>query len=149
MSAIVSLVRHPIRERFLPKAMLASDLVLWLFWLPVALRIFTIPRLLERLAHSRRDNVSNSMDLKEAIKIATRLCNLRPFRSRIFPQRCLRQSLTLYRTLNRMGYSVELHFGIYKKGEELRGHSWVTIEGKPVAERTRTEIFKPIYSYRL
>jgi hypothetical protein len=148
MSAIVSLVRHPIRERFLPKAMLASDLVLWLFWLPVALRIFTIPRLLERLAQSRRDNVSNSIDLKEAIKIATRLCNLRPFRSRLFPQRCLRQSLTLYRTLTRMGYPVELHFGVYKDGEELRGHSWITTEGKPVAEGTRTEIFKSIYSYR-
>jgi hypothetical protein len=149
MGAIISLVRHPIRERFLPKVVFASDLLLWLFWLPVALRIYTIPRLLERLAQSRRDDASNSMNLNEAVKIATRLCNLRPFRSRFFPQRCLRQSLTLYRTLTRMGYPVELHFGIYKNGEELRGHSWVTIEGKPVAETTRTEIFKPIYSYRL
>jgi hypothetical protein len=148
MSAIVSLVRHPIRERFLSKAMFASDLVLWLVWLPAALRIYTIPRLLERLAQSRRNDASNSMNLNEAVKIATRICNLRPFRSRFFPQRCLRQSLTLYRTLTRMGYPVELHFGVYKNGEKLRGHSWVTIEGKPVAEGTRTEIFKSIYSYR-
>jgi hypothetical protein len=149
MNAIVSLVRHPVRERFLSKAVFASDLVLWLVWLPVALRIYTSPRLLERLAQSKGDDVSNSLKLMEAVKIAIRLCNLRPFRSRLFPQRCLRQSLTLYRTLNRMGYPVELHFGVYKNGEKLRGHSWVTVEGKPVAEKTRTEIFKPIYSYRL
>jgi hypothetical protein len=148
MSAMIRFVRHPIRERFLPKAVFASDLVLWLFWLPVALRIYTIPRLLERLAQfSRRHNVSSSIELTEAVKIATYLCNLRPFRSRIFPQRCLRQSLTLYRALTRMGYPVEIHFGIQKEGEELRGHSWVTIKGEPVAEKTRTEIFKPIYSY--
>jgi hypothetical protein len=46
-----------------------------------------------------------------------------------------------------MGHPVEIHFGIHKDGEDLQGHSWVTIQGKPVAERTQTEIFKPVYSY--
>ena len=64
-----------------------------------------------------------------------------------FPRPCLRQSLTLYRVLTRMGYPVEIHFGVRKAGDDLQGHSWVTIEGKPVADRTRMDVFKAVYSY--
>jgi hypothetical protein len=129
---------------FLSKAVLASDLLLWLFWLPVTLRIHTLPILLKRLARNKKHK--RKMPLKDAVGIVTRICNLRPFRSRIFPKRCLRQSLTLYRTLSQMGYPVELHFGIHKDGDDLKGHSWVTIQGKPVAERTGMEIFRAVYS---
>jgi hypothetical protein len=55
--------------------------------------------------------------------------------------------LTLYRVLTHMGYPVELHFGVCKAGDDLQGHSWVTIEGKPVAERTGTYLYKTVYSY--
>ena len=51
MSRIISFARDPIR--FLSKAVLAWDLVLWLFWLPVMLRIHTVPMLLKRLAEQK------------------------------------------------------------------------------------------------
>ena len=60
------------------------------------------------------------MELREAIGIVTRVCNLRMFRSRIFPKLCFRQSLALYRTLNQMGYPVEIHFGVKKDDKIFR-----------------------------
>ena len=65
----------------------------------------------------------------------------------MFPKPCLRQSLALYRVLTRMGYPVEIHFGVRKQDQELVGHSWVTIHGHPAAKQRRPGNFKPIYSY--
>jgi hypothetical protein len=134
------------RKGFLSKAALALDLVVWLFCLPFIWRFRAIPTLLKRLARDGKPKRKAPIELKDAVGIVTRICNLRPFRSRIFPKRCLRQSLTLYRTLSQMGYSVEIHFGVHKDGDDLQGHSWVTIQGKLVAERSGVEIFKSVYS---
>jgi hypothetical protein len=143
MGRVMSIVRYP--SCFLSKALLASDLLLWLFWLPVTLRIHTLPILLERVARNKRHK--RKMPLKDTAGIVMRISNLRPFRSRIFPKRCLRQSLTLYRTLSQMGYPVEIHFGIHKDGGHLQGHSWVTIQGRPVAEGSGMETFRSVYSH--
>lgn len=145
MSRIVSFLRDPIR--FLSKALLALDLVLWLFWLPVMLRVHAIPMLLKRLARSEKHIRETPMELRDAVDIVTRICNLMPFRARIFPQRCLRQSLALYRTLSQMGYPVEIHFGVMKDSKNFHGHSWVTMQGEPVADTARSEVFRVVYSY--
>ena len=145
MSRIISFARDPIL--FLAKALLALDLVLWLCWLPVMLRVHTIPMLLNRLARSEKHIRRTPMGLRDVVGIVTRICNLRPFRSRFFPKVCLRQSLTLYRTLSQMGYPVEIHFGALKDGEDLYGHSWVTMHGEPLADTARSGVFKVVYSY--
>lgn len=145
MSRIVSFLHDPIR--FLSKALLALDLVLWLFWLPLMLRIYSIPMLLKRLARSEKYIGKTPMELRDAVGTVTRVCNLKPFRSRIFPQRCLRQSLVLYRTLSQMGYPVEIHFGVMKDSKNFHGHSWVTMQGEPVADTARSEVFRVVYSY--
>ena len=144
---MINCLRHPIRENFLAKAVLGSDLLLWLFWLPVMLRIQTIPILLKRLALSEAHVKKTPMELSEAIGIVTRVCNLRVFHSRIFPKPCLRRSLTLYRTLNQMGYPVEIHFGVRKDHKNLQGHSWVTIDGEPLADTAPDGQFNVVYSY--
>jgi len=46
-----------------------------------------------------------------------------------------------------MGYPVEIHFGVRKDGNALHGHSWITLDGKPLGERNPTDVFRPIYSY--
>ena len=46
-----------------------------------------------------------------------------------------------------MGYPVEIHFGALKEGEDLYGHSWVTMDGEPLADTARSEVFKVVYSY--
>jgi len=146
MNRMINLVRHPIR--FLSKAMLALDIVLWFLWLLVMLRIHSIPMLLKGLARKNRRREA-SMRLGDVIGIVTHISSLRLFRSRFFPKLCLRQSLALYRTLTQMGYPVKIHFGARKDGEDLHGHSWVTLHGEPVADTAPNEIFKVLYSYPL
>jgi len=46
-----------------------------------------------------------------------------------------------------MGYPVEIHFGVRKDEDNFIGHSWVTMEGKPVADTTYSGIFKAVYSH--
>ena len=85
--------------------------------------------------------------MERTVSIVARLCRLRMFRLPWFPRACLRQSLALYRVLTRMGYPVEIHFGIHKDGEILQGHSWVTLQGRSIADENPTEVFKLVYSY--
>jgi hypothetical protein len=131
--------------RFLFKAGLALNVVFWLFFLPALLHVHTIPTLLKRLAAGKKTQARIS--LNDAVGIVTRICNLRPFRARVFPKLCLRQSLALYRTLTQMGYPVEIHFGVRKDDKTLSGHSWVTLRGEAVADTTYSGIFKAVYSH--
>ena len=148
MKKLIGCVRHPVRERFLQKVTLALSVALWLFRLPIVVRIYSIPGLLERLTRTARSHKRQTvLELKEAVPIVTRICHLRLFGARVFPRACLRQSLTLYRVLSRMGYPVEIRFGVRKDGDDLLGHSWVTIEGKTVADGTQTYLFKAVYSH--
>ena len=148
MKKLPRFIRHPVRERFLQKVTLALSVALWLFRLPIIVRIYSLSGLLERLTRTGRSHKKQTaLVLKEAVPIVTRICYLRFFGARVFPRACLRQSLTLYRALTRMGYPVEIHFGVRKAGDDLLGHSWVTIEGKPLADGTQTYLFKAVYSY--
>jgi Transglutaminase-like superfamily len=139
--------RHSIREDFLFKAGLALNVLIWLFTLPALLHVHTIPKLLKRLAAGRKEQSRSTVNFNDAVGIVTRICNLRPFRARIFPKLCLRQSLALYRTLTQMGYPVQIHFGVRKNDKTFSGHSWVTLRGEAVADTTQSGIFKAVYSY--
>jgi len=104
-------------------------------WLTVLLQFRTLPELLEQLTQRERQRGRRTRPtLDRAVEIIVRVCHLRPFRGPLFPRTCLRQALALYDMLRYLGYAVTIHFGILKIGEELRGHSWVTLEGKPLAE---------------
>jgi hypothetical protein len=137
---------NSLRRNLVSKAVLALDLFLWLWWLAVMLRIYAIPMLLERIAGKRKE-AESPIDVDAVVGLVTHVCNLRPFRSRIFPKLCLRQSLALYRTLIKMGYPIEIHFGVRKDENNLTGHCWVTMEGKPVADTAYSATFKVLYSY--
>lgn len=116
--------------------------------LPVLLRIYTLSELLQRLTHVRvRRRRATTLEMEDVVRIVVRVSNLRPFRWRIFPRSCLRQSLTLHRTLTRLGYRSEIHFGVQKQSATLLGHSWVTIDGRPVAATTQRDAFDVVYSY--
>ena len=59
----------------------------------------------------------------------------------------MRQALALYYTLTYLGYAVTIHFGIHRRGQELRGHSWVTLKGQPVGEKEDPAVFRIVYSH--
>jgi hypothetical protein len=127
---------------------LAVRLSVWLVGLPVRLHRYPLPVLLERLAAAGGQQACGSpQELECVVRLVVRVCHLRCFRLRLFPRACLRQALALYYTLTRLGFPVTIHFGVHKVGEALRGHSWVTLQGTPVAESTPAGVFHCIYSY--
>jgi hypothetical protein len=144
---MINCLRHPIREHFWSKLRLALDGFLWLWCLPLLLHIYTVPALLQRMSGRAQFPDEPALDLDQAARVVTLVCSLRPFRSRPFPRRCLCQSLVLYRALIRMGYRVQIHFGVRKEQRVLTGHSWVTENGNPVADTAHGEPFKVVYSY--
>jgi hypothetical protein len=132
----------------LSQFVLAARVGAWLSALPIVLRTRTLPLLLEQLAASaERPRSGNPLDLNEAVQVVVRVCRMRIFRLPVFPRPCLRRALALYYFLGRMGYPIEIHFGVRKDGRDLHGHSWVTLQGKLLRERNPTEAFSTIYSY--
>jgi hypothetical protein len=85
--------------------------------------------------------------MERLVRLVAWLCQWRGFRTRFFPRACLRQALALAYLLPRMGYPVMIHFGVSKAGTALHGHCWVTVEGRPVAERTPLDRFRILYTY--
>lgn len=48
---------------------------------------------------------------------------------------CLRRSLLRYHFLRRAGLPLVVHFGARRLGEEIGGHAWLTLDGRPYHER--------------
>jgi len=136
-----------VREQVLQKVWLAVRVGAWLCLLPVLLRIHPLPHLLHRLGKLSGEKRTNPLEIDLVAPVVIRICRLPLFRPPLFPRSCLLQSLALYHWLTRVGYPVEIHFGVQKAGEELQWHSWVTVCGKPVAERRPAEVFKLVYSH--
>jgi hypothetical protein len=126
----------------------AVRLGVWLCGLPIRLRLYSLPGLLQRLTQGRDRQIHHQpMELEPMVAFVRQLCHLRPFRGSFFPRACLRQALALYYVLTRMGYRVTIHFGVAKTGEALDAHSWVTLQGQPVAERLQLERWQIVYAY--
>ena len=141
-------VKWPERGLRLAQLWWAVRVGVWLCGLPIRWRMHSLPNLLQHLTPVRgRAPRRGPLELEQAVRIVRRICRLRCFRGRLFPQACLRQALALYHLLSRLSYPVEIHFGVYKIGETLRGHSWVTVDGQPVAERISPEALHTIYSF--
>jgi hypothetical protein len=127
---------------------LAARTGAWLLWLPIALRVHRLPRLLQSLGRRAATSASPRLpDAARAARIVTRVARLRLFDLPFFPRICLRRSLALYHVLGRMGHPVSIHIGVRPGEGDLKGHSWVTIDGKAVGERDPIEQFRTIYSY--
>ena len=134
---------------WLADSWLAIQVGVLLCQLPVLLRLYALPTLLHRLTPPD-SNIMRASEVKRdrAVRVVLLVCQLRFFRTRLFPLACLRQSLTLYYTLTRLGYPVMIHFGVRKGKEELEGHCWLTGKGMPVTERGESSAsYRIVYSY--
>jgi hypothetical protein len=138
-------VERPVR---LFQLALAVWVGVWLVALPLRLRHHSLPNLLARLTPAARGRRSRSPhELDRAVRVVVKICQRRCFRLSIFPRACLRQALTLYYILSRLGHPVTIHFGVHKAGDVLHGHSWITVDGLPVMESLPPGIFRQVYSY--
>jgi hypothetical protein len=58
------------------------------------------------------------------------------------------RSLILFRFLREAGVPVRVHFGVAREGTDLKGHSWLTLDGRPYAEATDpSPHFQVVYSF--
>jgi hypothetical protein len=120
----------------------------WLCVLPLLLRIYSLPVLLQRITgREKRKGDRLCLDVDRSAGVIGRVCQLRLFRLPFFPRDCLRQSLVLYNALTGMGYPAIIHFGVQKQRSALEGHSWVTLHGRPIGEQGSVRAFATVYSY--
>jgi hypothetical protein len=121
----------------------------FLCFLPLRVRRHGLPVLLERLGSSGgRRITARTPEAGRVLAIVRRVCRLGVFGLPVFPRLCLRQSLTLFRFLSRMGHPVEIRFGVGRDGRDLAGHSWVVLDGRALGEREPADDFRTIYAYR-
>ena len=90
---------------------------------------------------------AHRLDPSRLVAIVCRVCRVPLFSLPIFPRACMRQSLALYRELTRMGYAATIHFGVRREGARISGHSWVTLDGIPLAESHPVQPLSVTYSY--
>lgn len=62
-------------------------------------------------------------------------------------QRCLRVSLTLYKSFSYFEVPCELVFGAKLKGDLLQGHCWVLYQGKPTIPDPEIRLHKEMVRY--
>ena len=124
----------------------AARVGVWLCRTAVSVRSDSLPALCRKASASRPISAGR-LDLARVVAIVVRVCQLPLFSVPCFPRPCLRQSLALYRELTRMGYPATIHFGVRRDGSELAGHSWVTVNGVPVAEPRSISSLAVTYSY--
>jgi hypothetical protein len=125
----------------------AARVALWLCVLPVRIRMCSLPVLLRKIAKSKARKSGSKPSLRRSIDVAVRVCNLRVFSLPCFPRACLKQSLVLYRELTRLRCPAVIHFGVQMQGQALTGHSWVTVDGNPVAEPGPVTAYSKTYSF--
>ncbi len=61
---------------------------------------------------------------------------------------CLNRSVILYHFLHKLGVAVKINFGVRKADNNIEGHGWLTLRGKPYLEESNPyKTFCLIYSY--
>ena len=109
---------------------------------PLLNRIYTLPRLVRLYdAAARREGTAS--DQKRLITLLQGL--LRRTWERDF---CLPRSLIMFHFFRKWGVAARIHVGLTKIDGEALGHAWVSVGGKPVAERNDPdEIYKTFFVF--
>jgi Transglutaminase-like superfamily len=124
LRAIVSLLASP------ADSWLAARTLGWLCALPVLKRALPLPKLVGLMWIAPHASERNLERERRMIRVIGRL-------SRVSGGNCLERSLILYRYLARANAGPRLVVGMAKPDEFL-GHVWVTIDGRPLLETTKT-----------
>jgi hypothetical protein len=81
------------------------------------------------------------------VAIAKRVCRCRVFQLPVFPRECLREAVTLYYVLSRLGRPVRLHVGVRRHAGRFLAHSWVTTAADACVPDIEARAFGILYSH--
>jgi hypothetical protein len=86
----------------------------------------TLARRAWREPDDRRDRAAEAHATSRVVRLAHLL--------RAADRDCLHRSLLLYRELSGAGADPALVLGFRREGAALRGHAWIVVDGRPIAE---------------
>ena len=99
----------------------------WILIVTLLLRMVSIPKMM-RLLDPRKTSRKSLPRTK-----LVNFCSFWLGRETAFLQRsCLKRSLVLFRYLNMQAEPARFFIGVRKEDGELKGHSWIMINGKPL-----------------
>jgi hypothetical protein len=111
--------------------------------LTILKRVVPLPRLVKWAwlrPHGPRDRDAEALTIRCLVRL----------RRLTFADRgdCVQGSLVLYRALSRVGASPHFVVGLHRIAGNLRGHAWITVDGKVVAEaETSVASFTPTMEF--
>ena len=113
----------------------------WILIVTLLLRLVSIPRMMALL--SPHPNSRKGLPRTKLVNF----CSFWLGRETAFLQRsCLKRSLVLFRYLNMQGEAARFFIGVRKEDGELKGHSWIMLDGKPLFPEDDLN-YKLIFSY--
>lgn len=123
--------------------LLLCRITAWIVVTPLALRILSMPSVMEFFSPGRVSVAADS-GYREKVLLYTVLVLGR--QKAMFRRNCLKRCLVSYRFLRMAGEPVVFHLGVRKEADgNLAGHSWLEIDGKPVFDER--ESYRITYSY--
>lgn len=100
----------------------------------VALRITSLPRLLDLLHAGEGARTHNRPTLEDVAYYVNRWLALFPYNKK---GNCFPRALSLYRYARQYGLPVEFYCGVRKSGTNLDGHAWLMLSAEPFMEPTQ------------
>lgn len=126
-------------------AWLLLRIVGWSLVLPPAKAVVSLPRLARLMQAEARTATRDPKREQTITALIAWVFKTRPPGTR---DNCLERGLVTYRYLCRGGAHPQLIIGVARSGENVHGHVWVTIDGRPVHDTTAAlERFQPILSF--
>jgi hypothetical protein len=114
---------------------------IWIGLVSILLRLISLPGLMKILSPQKISNKKWPRD---------KLVNFSSFwlgrEAAFFQRSCLKRSLVLYRYLNMQSDRAQFLIGVRKEDGELKGHSWIAIDGEPLFQNDDIS-YRLIYSY--
>jgi transglutaminase superfamily protein len=127
-------------------AWLLTRIVGWSLVLPLAKSLVSMPRLTRLMQTSARATSRDPEREKTVASLTAWVFKTRPRDSR---DNCLERALVTYRYLCRAGARPELVIGMARDAEGVRGHAWVTVDGRGVHDTPMAlAVFQPILRFR-
>ena len=119
-----------------------STVMTWIRALVSTLRVTRILKILDPVAPRKRALRPGEMEL--SARFADFIV-LKLFRSR---NPCLLRSLLLFRRMRSAGMDVRIAFGVGDLDADLKGHAWLTLDGKHFLEREDpSRRYQAVYVY--
>jgi hypothetical protein len=123
---------------------LGVRMVAWSMVLPMLKHLVPL-HVLTRLMWPKRRADTRAHRAPAVTFLARRIFRVRPFLRR---SNCLERSLLTYRFLAREGLDPRLVLGARRADGRVRGHAWVTIDGRPVMDGDEEiEQFTPVVEF--